>query len=111
MTSAAVIIRRLCENLRSEEHTSELQSRLHLVCRLLLGKKKAARAFHPGALRGGARRRAGGERVFAEGMRSRLWLPAWESRCRHGTCWFCFFFMSGGPRRIASLPPPALFPP
>src|SRR5256884_1571742 len=25
---------------RSEEHTSELQSRLHLVCRLLLGKKK-----------------------------------------------------------------------
>src|SRR5687768_17751827 len=32
--------------LRSEEHTSELQSRLHLVCRLLLEKKKrrAARA-------------------------------------------------------------------
>src|SRR2546429_6765453 len=25
---------------RSEEHTSELQSRLHLVCRLLLAKKK-----------------------------------------------------------------------
>src|SRR5687768_18148238 len=28
------------ENTRSEEHTSELQSRLHLVCRLLLEKKK-----------------------------------------------------------------------
>src|SRR3989449_8073497 len=27
---------------RSEEHTSELQSRLHLVCRLLLEKKKNA---------------------------------------------------------------------
>src|SRR5205809_5762198 len=27
---------------RSEEHTSELQSRLHLVCRLLLEKKKAS---------------------------------------------------------------------
>src|SRR5256884_7341539 len=27
---------------RSEEHTSELQSRLHLVCRLLLEKKKYA---------------------------------------------------------------------
>src|SRR2546429_5791774 len=27
---------------RSEEHTSELQSRLHLVCRLLLEKKKTA---------------------------------------------------------------------
>src|SRR2546422_7857845 len=29
----------LCHE-RSEEHTSELQSRLHLVCRLLLEKKK-----------------------------------------------------------------------
>src|SRR2546429_5169571 len=28
---------------RSEEHTSELQSRLHLVCRLLLEKKKTKR--------------------------------------------------------------------
>src|SRR2546422_7061399 len=28
------------EQHRSEEHTSELQSRLHLVCRLLLEKKK-----------------------------------------------------------------------
>src|SRR2546422_5507480 len=28
------------ERMRSEEHTSELQSRLHLVCRLLLEKKK-----------------------------------------------------------------------
>src|SRR2546422_2598884 len=28
------------EDPRSEEHTSELQSRLHLVCRLLLEKKK-----------------------------------------------------------------------
>src|SRR5205809_5276764 len=30
---------------RSEEHTSELQSRLHLVCRLLLEKKK--NTIHP----------------------------------------------------------------
>src|SRR2546429_3609861 len=29
---------------RSEEHTSELQSRLHLVCRLLLEKKKTHNA-------------------------------------------------------------------
>src|SRR2546429_5526862 len=29
---------------RSEEHTSELQSRLHLVCRLLLEKKKQTSA-------------------------------------------------------------------
>src|SRR2546422_8544490 len=30
---------------RSEEHTSELQSRLHLVCRLLLEKKKKNRSI------------------------------------------------------------------
>src|SRR2546429_1591426 len=34
---------------RSEEHTSELQSRLHLVCRLLLEKKKYNHrlGYHP----------------------------------------------------------------
>src|SRR2546422_7072917 len=32
--------RKLSGFMRSEEHTSELQSRLHLVCRLLLEKKK-----------------------------------------------------------------------
>src|SRR2546422_4436452 len=31
---------------RSEEHTSELQSRLHLVCRLLLEKKKKTNYKH-----------------------------------------------------------------
>src|SRR2546429_5281552 len=30
----------VADRVRSEEHTSELQSRLHLVCRLLLEKKK-----------------------------------------------------------------------
>src|SRR5690625_6815233 len=32
---------------RSEEHTSELQSRGHLVCRLLLEKKKTPPPAHP----------------------------------------------------------------
>src|SRR2546422_3881580 len=32
---------------RSEEHTSELQSRLHLVCRLLLEKKKEVERPRP----------------------------------------------------------------
>src|SRR2546429_6135664 len=32
---------------RSEEHTSELQSRLHLVCRLLLEKKKKSPTTQP----------------------------------------------------------------
>src|SRR2546422_7543298 len=36
--------RELEQEERSEEHTSELQSRLHLVCRLLLEKKKTKEA-------------------------------------------------------------------
>src|SRR2546422_8322209 len=39
VTAFALLLRGLR---RSEEHTSELQSRLHLVCRLLLEKKKKA---------------------------------------------------------------------
>src|SRR5439155_15455846 len=44
-TSAAISVRGTCSpgrcrRIRSEEHTSELQSRGHLVCRLLLEKKK-----------------------------------------------------------------------
>src|SRR2546429_6604761 len=35
---------------RSEEHTSELQSRLHLVCRLLLEKKKNNSSLKPTSL-------------------------------------------------------------
>src|SRR5205809_4010311 len=37
----------LVEPQRSEEHTSELQSRLHLVCRLLLEKKKKHKTTSP----------------------------------------------------------------
>src|SRR2546422_6549037 len=39
-TVRAVDLRQIKAAERSEEHTSELQSRLHLVCRLLLEKKK-----------------------------------------------------------------------
>src|SRR5215813_15495811 len=47
-----------CRRHSSEEHTSELQSRPHLVCRLLLEKKKkAGRRDH----RGGERGRSGAE--------------------------------------------------
>src|SRR2546422_5690411 len=40
VTSLLEIAHELAREGRSEEHTSELQSRLHLVCRLLLEKKK-----------------------------------------------------------------------
>src|SRR5258705_7746085 len=36
----------LATKLRSEEHTSELQSLRHLVCRLLLEKKKKTNPYH-----------------------------------------------------------------
>src|SRR2546422_1827987 len=38
--------RKGCCQKRSEEHTSELQSRLHLVCRLLLEKKNQEQQHH-----------------------------------------------------------------
>src|SRR2546429_1288681 len=58
---------------RSEEHTSELQSRLHLVCRLLLEKKKQAPS-----LRAGAARTRGdcSERAWRRHGGTRRWLLA-----------------------------------
>src|SRR5260370_20975629 len=44
----AVIDRLFCHQVeRSEEHTSELQSHLNLVCRLLLDKNKHTHSQHP----------------------------------------------------------------
>src|SRR5690625_6347316 len=40
-TTTATGLRGIGDRARSEEHTSELQSRGHLVCRLLLEKKKS----------------------------------------------------------------------
>src|SRR2546422_6198672 len=40
MPTLAAVVPVANVGIRSEEHTSELQSRLHLVCRLLLEKKK-----------------------------------------------------------------------
>src|SRR3712207_8685504 len=43
VTSGTVVLRRPPKRIRSEEHTSELQSRQYLVCRLLLEKKKSTK--------------------------------------------------------------------
>src|SRR2546430_13371893 len=48
--SGAVSCRPL-QRLRSEEHTSELQSQSNLVCRLLLEKKQQSPVRHPTGLR------------------------------------------------------------
>src|SRR5437879_7523615 len=39
------VARQVCEGRRSEEHTSELQSPMYLVCRLLLEKKKTTQDY------------------------------------------------------------------
>src|SRR5699024_11685781 len=57
---------------RSEEHTSELQSRFDLVCRLLLEKRKTRTA--PCAPQ---RRRARSPRTLTPGVRS--WYRAWAT--------------------------------
>src|SRR2546422_3054946 len=44
VTATISVPRTRSSPVRSEEHTSELQSRLHLVCRLLLEKKKKKKA-------------------------------------------------------------------
>src|SRR2546422_3420920 len=44
--TTTTIVTGLSSGHRSEEHTSELQSRLHLVCRLLLEKKKPQQYVH-----------------------------------------------------------------
>src|SRR5689334_24547690 len=51
----------LGQEARSEEHTSELQSQFHLVCRLLLEKKNGPRA------------REGGLRLAAQQSHRHLW--------------------------------------
>src|SRR5690348_18092396 len=43
---AAAVAKLTAEDQRSEEHTSELQSPVHLVCRLLLDKKKHILPLH-----------------------------------------------------------------
>src|ERR1039458_1849136 len=78
---------------RSEEHTSELQSLRHLVCRLLLEKKKNA-GFQP-------------DRARLERQSVRLWprrvLHAHGHGRRH------FFLMIRGPPSSTLFPDPALF--
>src|SRR3712207_6873021 len=45
-TDRPIRVVRNLERVRSEEHTSELQSRQYLVCRLLLEKKKEEKLIH-----------------------------------------------------------------
>src|ERR1017187_5691247 len=96
---------------RSEEHTSELQSPMYLVCRLLLEKKKANRdpgwasiqralRCHP-RLAGPARRWAVELRAAPGGGRGHVVV--------HACIDFFFFYFGGGPRLPPLFPYPPLF--
>src|SRR5690554_7085207 len=74
---------------RSEEHTSELQSRPHLVCRLLLEKKnQGPRAYARGGLavtvKAGGLRRAGGHRRGVPGRPVAQWTSVPQTPARLG---------------------------
>src|SRR5215813_7147514 len=78
---------------RSEEHTSELQSRPHLVCRLLLEKKKTAWQ---------------GLAAFVDRASIRIWLyRIANNRCLNALCFF--FLMIRRPPRSTLFPYTTLF--
>src|ERR1039458_8358721 len=96
---------------RSEEHTSELQSLRHLVCRLLLEKKRYHRALaeaSPGSTRPadwvavGARPRA----ADPEGCHPRLSVQPQEARRASAI----FFFKDAAPTDLYTLPPHGSLP-
>src|SRR5689334_24068455 len=74
-------VSKVSATVRSEEHTSELQSQFHLVCRLLLEKKKYEMArlpppLRPGRCRSGARGERSGAAVRREPPSGRTGGPA-----------------------------------
>src|SRR6266581_3467783 len=87
--------------LRSEEHTSELESPVHLVCRLLLEKKKQPADLAPGPCWPAHRRHS------APGAAWRCRIPG---RCPLGTCRRCFCLMIRRPPRSTLFPYTTLFP-
>src|ERR1035441_9897613 len=97
--------------MRSEEHTSELQSLRHLVCRLLLEKKKPNRCDVP--------RHVEGDRSGCDALRERR--SSLHTRPDRQQPWFCpwcclflvfffFFFNDRAPPEISPFPLPAPFP-
>src|ERR1039457_5271943 len=91
---------------RSEEHTSELQSPCNLVCRLLLGKKKAYSApalqhsHCTRALRHFSRRRVSGAAACVRWRCSCAW-----ARAGLVMAWSFFFFKAPRPPPASPLPP------
>src|SRR3989304_282395 len=91
---------------RSEEHTSELQSRLHLVCRLLLEKKKqnnyATERNNHSRVTGLACVEVCGALCCRQCAR----VPSSPRQHAHTQSIFCFFFLNDGPPPNFPLFPP-----
>src|SRR6202022_2984168 len=96
---------------RSEEHTSELQSPDHLVCRLLLEKKERGAGGPDAATHGRRRERAGalaaGRGSTGDGADGAGACPRGEASC--GTRFF-FFLNETGPTEFYTLPLHHAFP-
>src|ERR1035441_4198591 len=92
---------------RSEEHTSELQSLRHLVCRLLLEKKKTTRKNttcpHAATARLERRARDAHCTLRRGGCAVR---PLYQRSCLAAQSSFFFFFKRRGPPPISPFSPP-----
>src|ERR1035438_3440660 len=95
---------------RSEEHTSELQSLRHLVCRLLLEKKRAQFLVRP-VVDGFVHPLAPGlaPRLFPIGSSPRPGQQVYRKLCPSPPRPTCFFFLVWGPPDISPLFPPQPF--
>src|SRR5580693_436166 len=85
---------------RSEEHTSELQSQFHLVCRLLLEKKN--NPLRHRAPPRNIRPRGAAEQAVGPGARRGLAQPGRHPRVG---------VMQGGPSVLEEPPPTEIYPP
>src|SRR6185295_13583084 len=95
----AMFLRNHDELTRSEEHTSELQSRQYLVCRLLLEKKKLPPVAYSLAA---ARSSAAGTPVAASTSSGAL--RSWATKARQDSKWpFSFFFIASASTEIYTL--------
>src|SRR3989304_5258234 len=95
---------------RSEEHTSELQSRLHLVCRLLLEKKKDAGSTSTAC---SAPPEGAGTAVWARGARvacrPSLLAGSGLGRWTVPFAFLCFFLKKRAPPKSYPFPPHGAF--
>src|ERR1039457_188451 len=101
---------RACLLLRSEEHTSELQSPCNLVCRLLLEKKKNIHLDHrSGAATVCDARARGGDRQDSRPVSPLCDVCVFSAGGRGIVFFFFFFLMIRRPPKSTLFPHPAPF--